>query len=80
MNYLRAGELLCLLLVAMAAVLPMGALAQDDAPDEPVPPGAESVDGNGAEKTTAGETPTEEVTPPEESEEAPTEEVTPPEE
>jgi len=80
MNYLRAGGLLCLLLVAMAAVLPMGALAQDDAPDGLVPPGAETSIGDGAEKATAEEAPAEGVTPPEESEEAPAEEVTPPEE
>ncbi len=41
MNYLRAGGLLCLLLVAVAAVLQMGALAQVDAPDEPASPGSE---------------------------------------
>jgi len=80
MNYLRAGGLLCLLIVAMAAVLPMGALAQDDAPDESVPLGAEPSSGADAEDANAGEVPDEELTPPEESEEVPDEELTPPEE
>lgn len=54
MNYLRAGGLLCLLLVAMAAVLPMGALAQEsDAPDESVPLGAEPSSGVDAENANA---------------------------
>jgi S-layer protein (TIGR01567 family) len=48
MNYLRAGGLLCLLLVSMAAVLPMGASAQADAPDESVPLGEIDQIGHGA--------------------------------
>ena len=80
MNYLRAGGLLCLLMVAMAAVLPMGALAQSEAPDESAPPGAEPSIDAGAESETAEEVASEEVTPPEESEETPAEDVAPPEE
>jgi len=57
MNYLRSGGLLCLLLVALAAVLPMGALAQD-APYEPAP-GVKTPDGEAAgadvEATSDGE-------------------------
>ncbi len=71
MNYLRAGGLLCLLLVAMAAVLPMGALAQaGDAPDEAVPPGAKASTGDGAKGATE-ETAVEEVAPPEAGGDAP---------
>jgi len=94
MNYLRARGLLCLLLVAMAAVLPMGALAQDDAPDDSVPSGAESSSRAGAEESTARdgtvggvtpsedleEAPAEDLTPPEELDDAPAEDLTPPEE
>ncbi|HPR67205.1 MAG TPA: hypothetical protein PLM24_08745, partial [Methanothrix sp.] len=60
MNYLRAGGLLCLLMVAMAAVLPMGALAQSEAPDESAPPGAEPSIDAGAESETAEEVASEE--------------------
>ncbi|MGC9514371.1 hypothetical protein, partial [Methanocrinis sp.] len=52
MNYLRSGGLLCLLLVASAAVLPMGALAQD-APYDPGPGGVP--DGADVGETAAGE-------------------------
>ncbi len=92
MNYLRAGGLLCLLLVAMAAVLPMGALAQDDAPDESGSSGATASGGDGAEGATEGvagedlpppepteDTASEDLPPPEPTEEAAGEDLPPPE-
>ena len=56
MNHRRAGGLLCLLLVTVAAVLPMGALAQvGDAPDESVLTGAGPSNETGAVNDTAEE-------------------------
>jgi S-layer protein (TIGR01567 family) len=78
MNYLRAVGLLCLLLVAVAAVLPMGALAQEDAPDESVSPGAKASSGDGAEGATK-ETTGEDLAPPETTGEMVGEDLTPPE-
>lgn len=79
MNYLKAGGLLCLLLVAMAAVLPMGALAQDDAPDESGSSGATASSSDGAEGATE-ETASGDVAPPETTiEETASEDVPPPE-
>ena len=80
MRYLMAGELLCLLLVAMAAVLPMGALAQDDAPDQLVPPGPEIQISDAAENGTVEEAPSEEDLPPDEVGDASSEEEVPPDE
>ena len=63
MRYLRVGGLLCLLLVAMAAVLPMGALAQDEAgeaPEEPVLQGDGPSNDEGAEAMADGDASVEE--------------------
>jgi len=79
MNYLRAGGLLCLLLVAVAAVLPMGAFAQGDAPEEAAPPGTEPSMESAVEDETAEDGAAEMEAPPEDAPpaDAPREDLSP---